>query len=68
MIPDGCTTIGAKAFAGCAELELVIVPNSVTTIAADAFEGCGDVTFICQSNSAAAAYAAGHDNITCVNP
>ena len=40
IIPDGCTTIGSRAFADCDELLYVRIPPSVTEIADDAFEGC----------------------------
>ena len=40
IIPDGCTTIGAKAFASCESLIYVRIPASVEDIAEDAFEGC----------------------------
>ena len=37
IIPDGCTSIGSKAFADCENLQYVCIPASVTTIAGDAF-------------------------------
>ena len=40
ILPDGCTTIGSRAFASCMELLYVFVPESVTSIASDAFDGC----------------------------
>lgn len=43
IIPDGCRSIGARAFAGCDKLVYIFIPASVTTIAEDAFEGCGDM-------------------------
>ena len=43
IIPDGCTTIGSRAFADCPNLLYVRIPASVTAIAEDAFEGCGQV-------------------------
>lgn len=64
VIPDGCTTIGAKAFADSAKLVIVVMPDSVTSIADDAFEGCGNVTFLCESRNTAAAFAEKH-NIPC---
>ena len=38
-IPDGCVTIGKKAFANCEGLQFVSYPAG-TEIAADAFDGC----------------------------
>ena len=43
IIPDGCTSIGHKAFADCTNLVFVMIPDSVTDIADDAFEGCGQL-------------------------
>lgn len=40
VIPSGCTTIGAQAFANCSNLVEVRIPASVTSIANDAFSGC----------------------------
>ena len=39
VIPDGCATIGSKAFADCPNLIYVCIPASVTSVAADAFAG-----------------------------
>ena len=43
LIPDGCTAIGRKAFAGCTNLLYVRIPASVTSIAANAFDDCPTV-------------------------
>ena len=43
IIPDGCTSIGSRAFADCLNLVYVRIPASVTSIAEDAFEGCEQV-------------------------
>ena len=40
IIPDGCTTIGQRAFADCDHLIYIRIPASVTDIAEDAFDGC----------------------------
>ena len=40
IIPDGCETIGSRAFSDCVNLIYVRIPASVTFIAEDAFEGC----------------------------
>jgi len=49
IIPEGCTAIGARAFANCEALTYVRIPASVKDIAANAFEGC-DKVFIDQAN------------------
>lgn len=40
-IPDGCESIGNKAFANCQNLMYVRIPASVTSVAANAFAGSG---------------------------
>ncbi len=35
-VSDGCTVIGSRAFAGCTNVETVILPNSLTEVATDA--------------------------------
>lgn len=37
---DGITSVGAKAFFGCSNLENIFMPDSVTRIASSAFEEC----------------------------
>ena len=39
IIPDGCTTIDAGAFANCPNLVYVSIPSDITTIDPDAFQG-----------------------------
>ena len=60
VIPSGCESIGARAFADCKVLATVVMPDSVTHIADDAFTGCENVSFVCASENAAAVYAAEH--------
>ena len=43
IIPNGCTTLGKRCFANCANLVYVHIPTSVTHIAEDAFENCEQV-------------------------
>jgi len=43
IIPEGCTAIGARAFANCKALAYVRIPASVKTIAENAFEGCDSI-------------------------
>lgn len=46
VIPEGVTSIGDDAFAGCSGLTDVTIPNSVTNIGMWAFEGCHGLTNI----------------------
>lgn len=64
VIPEGCTSIGARAFADCANLESVTIPASVTDIAEDAFSGCSGVTVTTPAGSAAAQMFEGMDGFT----
>ena len=59
-MPDGCETIGARAFADSANLRTITIPASVTSIAADAFDGCTDLTIRTPKGSYASRYAAAH--------
>ena len=59
-IPEGVTTIGENAFAGCGQLYLVILPDGEMQIADSAFSNCPNIGFICSAGSAAAAYAEAH--------
>jgi hypothetical protein len=57
-IPEGITSIGNRAFAGCHYIEVLTIPESVTYIAEDAFEGWyGDTTLRVVEGSYAAQYA-----------
>ncbi len=65
IVPDGCETIGARAFADSVSLRTITIPASVTSIAADAFDGCADLTIRTPKGSYASQYAAAH-GIGCV--
>ncbi len=39
ILPSGCASVGARAFADCPNLQIVVMPESLTEIAGDAFEG-----------------------------
>ena len=61
VLPDGCTEIGAKAFADCAMLRRVEIPASVAVIAEDAFEGCSnELVIVTPKGSAAESFAQAH--------
>ena len=46
IIPDGVTSIGNYAFAGCSGLAKVTMPNSVTNIGSAAFRNCSGLTSV----------------------
>ena len=56
VLPDTCRTIGARAFADCANLREINVAG-VTSFGDGAFDGCPDVVLVCGDNAAAAAWA-----------
>ena len=43
IVPNGCMTIKANAFADCPNLVYVWIPKSVTSISEHAFDGCSQV-------------------------
>ena len=45
-IPEGVTSIGDCAFAGCSGLTSITIPNSVTRIGNQTFEGCSKLTSV----------------------
>ena len=71
VIPDGCESIGTRAFAGCRNLVQVYIPSSVMNvddIAPDAFADCGHIYMVGVSGGAAQAYCdlSEHANFTFV--
>lgn len=61
IVPDGCASIGARAFADCTQMHRIEIPESVTEIAEDAFDGCSaDLVIAAPAASAAAAFANTH--------
>ena len=50
-IPEGITSIGEVAFAGCSSLTSVTIPNSVTNIGEAAFVSCSSLTSVTIPNS-----------------
>ena len=65
-LPDGCTAIGARAFASCVNLQVALIPASVETIAPDAFEGCPAALIILTDEGSAAQAFADEMGYTCV--
>ena len=63
---EGLRTIGSRAFANCAALDIVVLGDNVTSIADDAFTGA-DPVFVCPSGSYAASYANSH-GLSVINP
>ena len=61
IVPDGCTAIGSRAFADCAQLSEVHIPDSVTSIAPDAFAGSPDVMIYAPVGSEGMRFAGDHD-------
>lgn len=59
--PSGLKSIGAGAFKGCTQLQIVSLPASVTTIADNAFSGCTQLTICCPADSPAQTYAENHN-------
>lgn len=57
LVPQGCTTIGARAFADNQELIKVVIPSSVTSIADDAFDGSDGAAIYAPAGSEAIAFA-----------
>ena len=57
---ENVTTIGARAFAGCAGLKYINIPDACVSIAEDAFDGCPNVIIVCRIGSAACKYAVSH--------
>ena len=51
VIPNGVTSIGDYAFAGCARIESVTIPDSVTSIGKEAFSYCEGLKTIDIPNS-----------------
>ena len=51
LIPDGVTSIGIGAFAGCTNLSSIIIPSSVTSIASNAFQDCTNLSSITTPNN-----------------
>ena len=65
IVPDGCESIGARAFSGSTSLSMIEIPASVTFIAPDAFDSCTNVVIRTTPGSYASRYAAEH-GLNCV--
>ena len=58
IVPEGCQTLGSKAFADCPNLKQIALPTSIRGIADDIFSGCGEgLTIICDADSYVAWWA-----------
>ncbi len=57
ILPDGVTTIGARAFADCSLLKMITIPASVTTIHSTALAGSEQAVVLCRENSPAHQFA-----------
>lgn len=60
VFPDSVKTVGARAFANCSSLYMVVMTDSVETIAEDAFSGSAQSILSAPTGSAAHAYAEAH--------
>ena len=56
VIPEGCASVGDRAFANCPNLRFVVVLDSATTFGSDVFVD-SPVTLICVADSGANQYA-----------
>ena len=53
VIPDGVTSIGARAFEYCSNLTSITIPASVTSIGREAFQKCSSMESIARHSSVA---------------
>ena len=61
-LPEGVTSLGARAFASCPRLTQVYVPFSLNTLADDAFASCpADLTLVGPANAPARWWAESHN-------
>ena len=65
-IPDGCTSIGAYAFANCASLTKIRIPSGCV-VDEHAFDGCGRVLVFAAMGSTAQTFCASSRNCAFVN-
>lgn len=59
-LPEGTQSIGKRAFADCASLQMIVIPDTVAQIAEDALDGSAQVCIRCSEGSVAASFAAAH--------
>ena len=57
VISEGCSEIGMRAFAQCADLKRIVLPESIQMIADDAFNGCTGLAILAPEGSYAQRYA-----------
>ena len=65
-ISEGCTSIGARAFANCDQLSYVVIPKSVTSISPDAFEGCDALQRVLVYRKSYASQFCWENGLTCL--
>lgn len=65
LIPENITQIGTRAFADCAQLEVIEFCANSAEIAADAFENCTEMTIVAPAGGNIETFAADH-NLTFV--
>ena len=60
-VPDGCESLGDRAFMGCTGLAQIRVPAGCA-FGEDVFDGCGTVYVFAPASSPAEAYCQDHSN------
>ena len=60
ILPDGIEEIGDRAFAGCRNLQTILLPDSLNEIGVDILEHSEQSVIICSFGSLAQAYADDH--------
>lgn len=64
VLPDGCKSIGSRAFTDCDSLLRITIPDSVQAIARDAFSGCPGFLIVAPTGSYASEFARSNGMMT----